>query len=81
MCATRTFVNMRFADWMIRESLDDEEVAQRVRSQGVKCDRTMIGRYRRGVRRPEWDVIGALREISRGDVTADDFQVLSEAAQ
>ena len=66
---------------MIRERLGDEDVAEKVRSLNVKCDRTMIGRYRRGVRRPEWDVIAALRQISSGAVTADDFQVISEAAQ
>lgn len=66
---------------MSEQSFSDDDVAARVKERGVKCDRTMISRYRRGVRRPEWDVIGALVEISDGKVTAADFQALSEAAQ
>jgi hypothetical protein len=61
------------AQWMETEGLDDEDVVDRLARVDVKTDRSSVNRYRRGQRRPEWDVIAGLKKISKGRVTADSF--------
>lgn len=82
MCVRRTFLVMKLAEFMEDRGLDDEAMAALVRADGVtKCDRTQMSRYRRGVRRPEWNVIARIRVVTDDAVTGADWEVLSEAAE
>lgn len=71
---------MKLADYMETAKLDDEQMAERVRTDVVPCDRTQIGRYRRGERRPAWPVIERLAIVTKGAVTPNDWMSL-EAVQ
>jgi transcriptional regulator with XRE-family HTH domain len=70
---------MKLARYMAREGLDDETMAARVRTDEVKCDRTMISRYRLGRRRPDWPMINRIAVVTREAVTADDWMHLEAA--
>lgn len=71
---------MKLADYMETAQLDDEAMAERVRTDKVRCDRTQISRYRRGERRPEWSIIERIAAVTKGAVTANDWMGM-EAAQ
>lgn len=70
---------MQIAEFMQTHSLDDEAMALRVRTPEIHCDRTMVSRYRRRVRRPDWQMIERIREVTDGAVTADDWTNLMAA--
>lgn len=72
---------MLLAEWMNRQRVDDEELAAMLSQAGVPRDRTGVSRYRRGLRRPDWPALEAIRRITRGKVTADDFQGCVNARQ
>lgn len=59
---------MKLADWMARKRINDTKVAAL-----VNCDRATINRVRRGKHRPSWRLIDAIREISKGQVSARDW--------
>lgn len=65
---------------MQREGLDDEAMAAKIKTKDLHCDRTMIGRYRRGERRPEWPMINRIAKVTNNDVTADDWMILAGAS-
>lgn len=71
---------MKLGDYMERNGLDDDTMADKVRTADVACDRTKINRYRRGKRRPDWPVIERIDKITKGAVSANDWMHL-EAAQ
>ena len=66
---------MHLSDYMTSEKLSDQAVAD-----AISRSRVTVSRIRRRKVRPDWPTIEALREFSRGKVTADDFEQL-EAAQ
>ena len=53
---------------MAEKELDDEHLGNL-----VQADRVTISRIRRGLNRPSWDLAGRLKNVSKGEVTADDF--------
>ena len=71
---------MKLSRYMAREGLDDEAMAARIRTDAIKCDRTMISRYRLGRRRPEWAMINRIAEVTGEAVTADDWMRLEAAS-
>jgi transcriptional regulator with XRE-family HTH domain len=62
---------MHLDRYMEITGLDDEEVAKRI---GVS--RVTVSRIRRHKVRPDWSTIKQLRRLSRGAVTASDFEIL-----
>lgn len=72
---------MQLAEWMAERNVDDADMARRITDAGVKCDRTQVNKYRRRKIRPDWPAIGAIRAVTGGLVTADDFLMLAEAAE
>lgn len=75
---------MKLARYMTREGLDDETMAARLRDSGdpvgAKCDRTQVGRWRKGKRRPDWPMIALIARVTGNAVTADDWMVTEPAA-
>jgi transcriptional regulator with XRE-family HTH domain len=67
---------MQLADYMAREKLRDGEFARR-----IGRSRVTVNRIRRGLIRPSWDTIKAIRAATRGEVTADDFEAGREPCQ
>jgi len=57
---------------MEKTGLDDEQVARLI---GVS--RVTVSRIRRRKVRPDWPTIQQLRKLSRGAITASDFEVLT----
>jgi hypothetical protein len=72
---------MKLGAWMVRQGLDDEGMAERIRAAGHDCDRTMILRYRTGKRRPKWPTITVIAAVTKNAVTADDWMTLEPTAQ
>lgn len=70
---------MKLGKYMEREGLDDEAMAVKVRTKKIKCDRTMISRFRRDKRRPDWPMINRFAEVTSNAVTADDWMKLEAA--
>lgn len=67
---------MHLADYMADRGLDDEAVATSIRR-----SRSTVSRIRRRLVRPDWGTIEEIKKFTKGIVTADDFQNISEAAQ
>jgi transcriptional regulator with XRE-family HTH domain len=59
---------MQLDEWMRRNGKTYQDVAD-----ALGVDDVTIGRYARGERRPRWDVLTRLVEVTGGDVTANDF--------
>lgn len=59
---------MRLEEFMTWKGLSDAEMGRRL---GV--GRRTVHRYRKGERRPSWDVLERIRDVSGGVVTADSF--------
>jgi transcriptional regulator with XRE-family HTH domain len=59
---------MHLAKYMSDKKLSDGQVAM-----AIKKSRPTVNRIRRGVQRPDWNTIEAIRKFTRGAVTADDF--------
>lgn len=70
---------MKLGKYMERESLDDEAMAKKIRSPKIKCDRTMVSRFRRELRRPDWPMINRIATVTSNEVTADDWMSLVAA--
>ena len=60
---------MQLSDYVARENLRDGEFARR-----IGRSRVTVNRIRRGLVRPSWDTIKAIRAATKGAVTADDFE-------
>jgi transcriptional regulator with XRE-family HTH domain len=63
---------MHLADYMARNDLTDEEVAE-----AIGRSRVSVSRYRRGIMRPDWDVIQAIRKFTKNRVNEDDWRELA----
>jgi hypothetical protein len=66
---------MHLSDYMTLHNLDDDAVAA-----GIDRTRVTVSRIRRRKLRPNWETIEKIREFTKGESTADDYQSL-EAAQ
>jgi DNA-binding XRE family transcriptional regulator len=62
---------MHLDQYMEKTGLDDDQVAKLI---GVS--RVTVSRIRRRKVRPDWPTIHELRKLSRGAITASDFEVL-----
>lgn len=60
---------MHLSDYMTLKKLSDQQVAEEIRR-----TRATVSRIRRRRVRPDWETIEALKNWSRGEITADDFQ-------
>jgi DNA-binding XRE family transcriptional regulator len=72
LCIKCTCKIMHLDRYMKITGLDDEQVAKRI---GVS--RVTISRIRRRKVRPDWPTIQQLRKLSRGAITASDFEELN----
>lgn len=60
---------MRLSDYLSdRPEITDADFAERI---GVS--RQALWRYKSGDRRPEWDVLAKISEVTNGEVTPNDF--------
>jgi transcriptional regulator with XRE-family HTH domain len=66
---------MHLSDYMAKNRLSDEEVAN-----SIGRDRATVSRIRRKKIRPNWETIEKIRTFTGDAVTADDF-VQMEAAE
>lgn len=60
---------------MVRNNLSDGEVAE-----AIKRDRATVSRYRRGLVRPSWQVIEAIRDFTNNKVRFEDWADVVRAA-
>lgn len=58
---------------MAARKLSDEQVAE-----AIQRSRVTVSRIRRRKVRPDWGTILALREYSEGEITATDFEQVSQ---
>ena len=66
---------MHLSDYMAKHKLNDAAMAEK-----IARSRATVSRIRRRVVRPDWETIERISALTKGQVTADDFQSL-EAAQ
>lgn len=59
---------MKLSEWMDREGLDDQALAER-----VKKDRSTIYRIRKGTHKPSPDLMAEIAKHSNGDVLPNDY--------
>ncbi len=64
---------MHLSEFMAERNLSDERVAEAIRR-----SRGTGSRIRRRKVRPDWDTILALREFSKGEITAADFEQVGQ---
>jgi transcriptional regulator with XRE-family HTH domain len=62
---------MHLSTFMQSKNLNDDQVAE-----AIGVSRVTVSRIRRRKVRPEWSTIQSLRIFTKGDVTADDFEML-----
>lgn len=62
---------MHLSIFMQSKNLSDDQVAQ-----AIGVSRVTVSRIRRRKVRPDWPTIQRLRVFSKGDVTADDFEMI-----
>jgi hypothetical protein len=65
---------MHISDYMTLHGLDDDAVAA-----GIKRTRVTVSRIRRRKVRPDWETIEKIKEFTKGESTADDYQSLEPA--
>lgn len=66
---------MHLSDYMAEQGLKDHQVAEK-----IQRSRVTVSRIRRRKVRPDWPTIEALRDWSRGAISADDFLQPERAA-
>jgi transcriptional regulator with XRE-family HTH domain len=62
---------MHLSTFMKSKNLTDDQVAE-----AIGVSRVTISRIRRRKVRPDWSTIQNLRVFTKGDVTADDFEMI-----
>jgi transcriptional regulator with XRE-family HTH domain len=62
---------MHLSIFMQSKNLTDDQVAKAIRR-----SRATVSRIRRRKVRPDWETIQNLRVFTKGDVTADDFEMI-----
>ena len=67
---------MHLSDYMAAHGFTDEDVGA-----AIGRDRVTISRIRRRKARPDWSTIELLKNWSNGEITADDFQSLTESRE
>lgn len=67
---------MRLSAYMESKGLKDPEVAD-----AIGRSRASVSRYRRGLERPDWRTMQAIRLWSKGKVQEADWRKLSNASQ
>lgn len=74
---------MQLARYMELRGLDDEAMAAIIRGpdSAVSCDRSTISRLRRGETWVSKKLALRFREVTDGDVTADDLLIQQQAAE
>lgn len=60
---------MHLSEFMAERNLSDEEVAS-----AIGCHRVTVNRYRRGVKRPDWDAIQKIRIYTKELVSESDWR-------
>lgn len=65
---------MHLSAYMAEQNLSDSDVAAAIRR-----SRATVNRIRNRKVRPDWETIQAIRNFTRGKVTADDFESLEVA--
>jgi transcriptional regulator with XRE-family HTH domain len=62
---------MHLSTFMQSKNLTDDQVAE-----AIGKTRATVSRIRRRKVRPDWETIQRLRVFTKGDVTADDFEMI-----
>ena len=62
---------MHLSIFMQSKNLTDDQVAE-----AIGVSRVTVSRIRRRIVRPDWSTIQRLRVFTKGDVTADDFEMI-----
>lgn len=62
---------MHLSIFMQSKNLSDDQVAE-----AIGVSRVTVSRIRRRKVRPDWSTIQSLRVFTKGDVTADDFEMI-----
>lgn len=70
----RYVYGMHLSDYMARNGLNDETVAI-----AINRSRVSVNRYRRRLKRPDWETIQAIREYTGGKVRSEDWQLETTA--
>jgi hypothetical protein len=65
---------MHLSDYMTLHKLDDDAVAL-----GIERSRVTVSRIRRRKVRPDWATIEQIKQFTKGESTADDYQSLEPA--
>jgi transcriptional regulator with XRE-family HTH domain len=65
---------MHLSDYMTEQNLTDAAVAE-----AIGRSRATVNRIRNRKVRPDWETIKAIRQFTRGKVTADDFEEVGTA--
>jgi len=65
---------MHLSDYMTRNKLTDDDVAE-----AIGRTRVSVSRYRRGLIRPSWDVIEAIRALTNNKVRFEDWKIAEVA--
>lgn len=66
---------MKLTDYLTRVDMSRDQFAA-----AIGVDVVTVGRYITGARRPSWDVLKRIREVTSAQVTADDFLDVDETA-
>ena len=53
--------------------LEEKQISRPVFAEEIGVTVQALGRYLNGQRRPEWEVLKAIKKVTNGEVTADDF--------
>lgn len=67
---------IHLSDYMAANNLTDDAVAS-----ALGRTRATVSRIRRRKMRPDWETIQKIKDFTNGEVTADDFAKLEEAAE
>ena len=72
---------MQLADWLKRERLTHDQFAVLLSDADRSVDRSTVTRWLPGddgsppKRRPGWDLLARILEVTKGDVTPNDFLI------
>jgi hypothetical protein len=70
---------MHLARFMASRDLNDAGLVALLAARGVTVHPSVVSRWRRGLVRPSWPVLKALRDATAGRVSPDDFLEPTEA--
>jgi len=64
---------MRLGDWLARERMSGTELARRLGVDDATVNRLIPRDGKKQVRRPSWDLVRRIHDVTEGAVTANDF--------